>query len=95
MADLPLAPETLSRSRDGKEPTSTVSLPESLDHALHNWQSRVTGGRSPSTVTLAFMDWAAHTANAPFKTASRAKTAFTQWQRLGTAMLGGEPVGRF
>jgi polyhydroxyalkanoate synthase len=92
MADLPLPEDLRTGATDGSDPPSTVSLPESLDRALHNWQSRFTGGRSPSTVTLAFMDWAAHTANAPFKTASLAKTAFTQWQRLGTAMLGGEPV---
>ncbi len=63
-----------------------------LDRMLHAWQSRFTGGRSPSTVALAFMDWAAHAANAPFKTASLGHVAIEQWQRLGTAMMSGEPA---
>jgi polyhydroxyalkanoate synthase len=42
-----------------------------LDRMLHKWQSRFTGGRSPSTVPLASMDWAA-----PFsKSASETKRA--------------------
>ncbi len=67
-----------------------MTTPENLDHMLHNWQSRFTGGRSPSTVALAFMDWAAHTANSPFKTAALGQTAMTQWQRLVRTMMGGE-----
>jgi polyhydroxyalkanoate synthase len=67
----------------------TEPASDSLDRLLHNWQSQFTGGRSPSTVALAVLDWAAHAANEPFRTASLAKTAFAQWQRLGAAMLGG------
>jgi polyhydroxyalkanoate synthase len=73
----------------------TVAAPDmepasdSLDRLLHNWQSQFTGGRSPSTVALAMLDWAAHAANEPFRTASLGKTAFVQWQRLAAAMLGG------
>jgi polyhydroxyalkanoate synthase len=88
MADLPLhePDQTTAATPDpGK-------LSENLDRALHNWQSRYTGGRSPSTVALAFMDWAAHTANAPFKTAALAHTALAQWRRLAGAMAGGDPV---
>jgi polyhydroxyalkanoate synthase len=77
----PAAPET---------PAKLPTTAENLDRMLHKWQSRFTGGRSPSTVTLAFMDWAAHTANAPFQTASLARTAIGQWQRLARTMLGGE-----
>jgi polyhydroxyalkanoate synthase len=62
---------------------------DNLDRLLHNWQSQFTGGRSPSTVALAMLDWAAHASNEPFRTASLAKTAFGQWQRLSAAMLGG------
>jgi phosphotransacetylase len=40
-----------------------------LDRLWHSWQSRFTGGRSPSTVSLAMLDWAAHAANAPFQMA--------------------------
>jgi polyhydroxyalkanoate synthase len=66
--------------------------PEDLDRILHAWQSRFTGGRSPSTVALAFMDWAAHAANAPFTMAALGRSAFTQWLRLSSAMLGGEEI---
>jgi polyhydroxyalkanoate synthase len=68
------------------------SKPEDFDRILHAWQSRFTGGRSPSTVKLAFMDWAAHAANAPFTMAGVGRSAFTQWQRLASAMLGGENI---
>ena len=63
-----------------------------LDRLLHNWQSRFTGGRSPSTVSLALLDWAAHAANNPFQTASLGRTAATQWQRLAQAAIGGQPA---
>ena len=46
-----------------------------FDRILHVWQSRLTGGRSPSTVGLAFLDWAAHAANAPFQTAALGRAA--------------------
>jgi polyhydroxyalkanoate synthase len=73
-------------------PARPADTTADLDRLLHNWQSRFTGGRSPSTVTLAFMDWAAHMANAPFKTASLAPVAFTQWRRLAQTMAGGGPA---
>ena len=62
---------------------TVVSNPAAdLDRLLHNWQSHFTSGRSPSTLPLAFLDWAAHAANSPFQTAMLAQTACTQWQRL-------------
>ena len=64
--------------------------PADLDRMLHDWQSRFTGGRSPSTVSLALLDWAAHAANAPFQTATLARTAMAQWGRLAATMIGGE-----
>ena len=67
-------------------------MPADLDRMLHVWQSRLTGGRSPSTVGLAFLDWAAHAANAPFQTAALGRTALAQWQRLARAAMGGETV---
>jgi polyhydroxyalkanoate synthase len=57
---------------------------------LHNWQSKFTGGRSPSTVSMAMLDWAAHAANTPFQTAVTLGSAATQWRRLATAALGGD-----
>ena len=61
-----------------------------LDRLLHVWQSRLTAGRSPSTVGLALLDWAAHAANAPFQTAELGQTALTQWLRLVQAAMGGQ-----
>jgi polyhydroxyalkanoate synthase len=58
-----------------------------LDRILHDWQSGFTGGTSPSTLGLAFLDWAAHAANAPFQTAELGRTAIEQWFRLWRAML--------
>jgi polyhydroxyalkanoate synthase len=69
-----------------------VAASVELDRMLHDWQSKFTGGRSPSTVPLAFLDWFAHAANAPFQTAGLGRTALVQWQRLGRAMLGGTPA---
>ncbi len=63
-----------------------------LDRRLHDWQSRFTGGRSPSTVTLAMLDWAAHAANAPFQTAETLSHASAQWQALTRAVMGGAPA---
>ena len=64
--------------------------PADYDRLLHAWQSRFTGGRSPSTLGLAFMDWAVHAANAPFGTVALGRSAFTHGMRLGQAALGGE-----
>ena len=43
-----------------------------------------------STVSLAFLDWAAHAANSPFQTAALGGTALAQWQRLAHAAMDGE-----
>jgi polyhydroxyalkanoate synthase len=67
-----------------------ATTPADLDRMLHAWQSRFTGGRSPNTVSLAFKDWTAHLANAPFQTAELGRTALAQWQRLAQAAMGGE-----
>jgi polyhydroxyalkanoate synthase len=74
-------------------PAPARSAPaDQRDQMLHAWQSRFTVGRSPSTLALAFMDWSAHLANAPFGTASLGKLAAAQWQRLFQSMLGGAPA---
>jgi polyhydroxyalkanoate synthase len=75
---------------DVRPPSRKGTTAQDLDRILHNWQSRFTGGRSPSTVALAIMDWAAHTANAPFQTAALGRTAMEQWQRLARTMMGAE-----
>jgi polyhydroxyalkanoate synthase len=70
-------------------PPTPESMATSLDRMLHNWQSRYTSGHSPSTVALAVMDWGAHTANAPFTSATMGAKAITQWRRLASVMMGG------
>ena len=69
-------------------PTSAAEL----DRQLHAWQSRFTGGRSPSTIGLALMDWGVHAANMPFQMAELLRSSVTQWQRLATAAIGGAPA---
>jgi polyhydroxyalkanoate synthase len=64
--------------------------PAEVDQWLHAWQSRFTAGRSPSTVALAYLDWAAHAANAPFQTAELPRTGLEQWKRLFRVAAGTE-----
>jgi hypothetical protein len=71
MPDLPTQIAPPERLRDQQPPRAgPVTTPADLDRLPHAWQSRFTGGRSPSTVSLAFQDWAAHAMNAPFQTAA-------------------------
>jgi polyhydroxyalkanoate synthase len=73
------------------QPVPAGAAPAEVDQWLHAWQSRFTGGRSPSTVPLAYLDWAAHAANAPFQTAELARTGLEQWKRLFRIATGAEP----
>jgi len=73
---------------DGLGPGVT---PAELDRALHAWQSRFTGGKSPSTLSLAWLDWAMHAANAPFGGAALGVSALQQWRRLWQGAYGGAP----
>lgn len=75
-------------SAPGAQTTTAVEL----DRILHAWQGRFTGGHSPSTTTLAFLDWAAHAVNAPFQTAGLGRTAVEHWQRLARIALGTEAM---
>ena len=84
--------DTASSSAPQPIVATPVSVPETLDRLLHNWQSQFTGGRSPSTLGLASLDWAAHAANAPFQSAALLQTAFAQWRRLGQTALSGKPA---
>ncbi len=77
---------------DAPQPPPKPAVAAELDRMLHVWQSRFTAGRSPSTVGLAFLDWTAHAANAPFQMAALGRTALTQWQRLAHAAVGSAPV---
>ena len=91
-----LPPDRMAASAPAGVSAKPAPLPEAagvaLDRMLHDWQSRFTGGRSPSTVGLAFLDWAVHAANAPFETAGLGRTALAQWQLWARAAAGGEPA---
>jgi polyhydroxyalkanoate synthase len=73
------------------DPPPPGVAPAEVDQWLHAWQSRFTGGRSPSTVALAYLDWAAHAANAPFQTAELGRAAVAAWARLLRIAAGTEP----
>jgi polyhydroxyalkanoate synthase len=89
------APALPNAARPSGAPAPTAApgphlvTPADLDRLLHDWQSRFTGGRSPSTVSLALLDWAAHAANNPFQLAALGHSAAAQWQRLGQVAIGG------
>nr|WP_294529849.1 alpha/beta fold hydrolase [uncultured Rhodopila sp.] len=73
------------------QPAPPRVAPAEVDQWLHAWQSRFTGGRSPATVALAYLDWAAHAANAPNQTAELTRTGLEQWNRLVRIAMGIEP----
>jgi polyhydroxyalkanoate synthase len=87
MPDMPL----LSRPSAQDDPLHLTTSAD-LDRQIHVLQSRFTGGRSPSTVGLAWLDWMAHAANTPFQAASWRDSALAQWQRLLGTALGGPPA---
>ncbi|MGZ3344725.1 MAG: PHA/PHB synthase family protein [Caulobacteraceae bacterium] len=61
-----------------------------FDRLLHAWQGKAFGGVSPLTIPLAFGDWAAHAANAPFRAVGLAlKGARSAAQVFGAAVTGG------
>jgi len=80
-------PDTMSVS-----PPAAQTPGAAFDAQLHAWQSHFTGGRSPSTLGLAFMDWRAHAANAPFQMAEIMQASLTQWQLLAQVAMGGAPA---
>jgi hypothetical protein len=88
---LPIRAIALPREVVAPGPHRTTAA--ELDRLLHAWQSRFTAGHSPSTSSLAFLDWAAHALNAPFQTAELGRGAIEHWQRLARIALGAEPMG--
>ncbi|HTI00345.1 MAG TPA: alpha/beta fold hydrolase [Acidisoma sp.] len=75
----------MQRSADRARPSPE---PEVLDRLLHAWQSRFTGGAAPASLPLAWMDWAIHAANHPFRMAEQRHKAVDQWLRLGRILTG-------
>ena len=100
MPDMPttafpaMLPDAIQTPPHGIQTQPPVTTPADLDRALHAWQSRFTGGQSPSAVRLALLDWAAHAANAPSQTAALARAALTQWLRLAQTAMGAATADR-
>jgi polyhydroxyalkanoate synthase subunit PhaC len=91
MPDINLPVRTPGSLPDVRPPRGPrLASPADLDRSLHAWQNRFTSGRSPSTVALACLDWAAHAANAPFQTAELGRLAMGQWLRLMRMAIGME-----
>ena len=56
--------------------------PEDWDKLLHQFQGRMTFGLSPTSLGLAFLDWAAHSANAPGHRFARFQHMTERFQHL-------------
>jgi polyhydroxyalkanoate synthase len=93
-ARMPTARSAPSAPPASRTPTAAPSVPSrgNPDRWLHAVQGWATFGLSPVGQWLAFADWVAHLANAPFRQAELARAAFTQWQRLGQAALGSSAI---
>ena len=73
-------------------PIGPEHIAASLDGLLHAAQGRVLGGLSAGSLGMAYLDWATHLANAPFRRVELAQYAAQQWLRLGLAAIGGTPI---
>ena len=57
-------------------------IKSSVDRIIHAVESRVTQGLSPASLTLAYLDWAIHTAHSPGKLSELFINAFEKQQAL-------------
>ncbi len=71
-----------------------VALPDLgvLDNLVHAAEGRATLGLSPTALGLAWLDWATHLANAPFRRLGLARAALHQGRRLAEVAATGVPV---
>jgi len=63
-----------------------------LDGLLHASEAKVSGGLSAVGQGLAFLDWALHLANAPYRRTALARSALQQWGRLAAVASGGVAI---
>ncbi|MEI9916227.1 MAG: alpha/beta fold hydrolase [Methylovirgula sp.] len=65
---------------------------DSLDRLLHAREARFTFSQSLESLTLAFLDWGLHLANAPGRRITLAESASRQWARLLDQDLWAKPA---
>lgn len=73
-------------------PQDAWPKPDPLDRLLHATQARLTGSLSPVSLTLAYLDWAFHLANAPARRLQLAQSAARQWVRLWSPAQWARPT---
>lgn len=63
-------------------PTVAFESAPSMDRLIHAWQARFTGGLSPASLMLAYLDWLVHLSNTPGKQLSLIEQAWRDAFRL-------------
>ena len=94
------APETARLGADNSavavapERSHAIDLGEQdcFDRLLHAREAKFTGSLSPVSLTLAFLDWSLHLANAPGRRLELAEAASRQWSRLASQRLWLKPL---
>ena len=71
---------------------SAGAKPDSLDRLLHAREARFTGSLSLISLTLAYLDWIMHLANAPGRRLELAQLASRQWARLAAPAQWTKPL---
>ena len=97
IATRPRPPAPAAESASLPDAPAGASLPPAadlaaLDNLVHAAEGRATLGLSPTALWLAWLDWAAHLANAPFRRLGLARMALHQGRRLAEAAATGTPV---
>ena len=83
------SPEVGSTEADGSAGLAQLAV---LDNLVHAAEGRATRGLSPTALGLAWLDWATHLANAPFRRLGLARAALHQGRRLAEAVETGATV---
>ncbi|MBW4049778.1 MAG: hypothetical protein HIU89_18225, partial [Proteobacteria bacterium] len=74
------------------EPDSPAAGHIDPDRMLHSAQAKLTQGLSPTAMWLAYLDWSAHLANAPFRRAALSRAAMEQFARWTQALTGRQVI---
>ncbi|WP_146691062.1 PHA/PHB synthase family protein [Bradyrhizobium canariense] len=72
--------------------TVTCATSDTLDRLVHAREARFSGSLSPVSLTLAYLDWALHLANAPGRKLELAEKGLQQWVRLSSPERWTKPV---